>query len=213
MVDVWNFIASRFSIRPERDAHLILGVSFGGEAAFNKAIKYPCYFRHVVGIFPPLNLRWQDCHGHYRGRFDPCCWGWRTDYVHRGTVLARFYGLPIRMRMFLDPLYSRRNPETLPAIIRNNPIEMLDIYDVQPGQFEMYVGYGGKDQFNIGAQIESFLFVARQRGLEVTVHYDPNGKHNRSTATRMIPDIIDWIAPRLAPFAPDGPSPVIVPAP
>ena len=213
MVDVWNFVMERFPIRAERDAHVILGVSLGGSAAFNKAIKYRSYFRHVVGVFPPLNLRWQDCHGRYRANFDPDCWSWRTDFLHRRTVIARFYGIPVHLRSILKPLYGRRNPETLPAIIRNNPIEMLDLYDVQPGELEMYVGYGGKDQFNIDAQVESFLFVARRRGLEVTVDYDPNGKHNRRTAVRLLPGIIRWLAPRLAPFAPDGPVPLIVPGP
>jgi hypothetical protein len=119
------------------------------------------------------------------------------------------------LRTILNPLYSRHNPETLPAIIRNNPIEMLDLYDVQPGQLEMYVAYGGKDQFNIAALVESFLFVAHQRGLEVDVGYDPNGKHNRLTAARLLPGIIDWLAPRLAPFAPDAPAPgpFILPGP
>jgi pimeloyl-ACP methyl ester carboxylesterase len=215
MVDVWNFAMSRFPICPARDAHVILGVSLGGAAAFNKAIKYPEYFRHVVGLFPPLNLRWQDCHGRYKGDFDPDCWGWRTDFVHRRTVIARFYGIPIHLRSILNPLYSRRNPETLPAIIRNNVVEMLDLYDVPPGLLEMYVAYGGKDQFNIDAQVESFLFVAHRRGLEVGVGYDPNGKHNRPTAERLLPGIINWLAPRLAPFAPDGaaPTPLIVPGP
>jgi len=212
MVDVWNFVISRFPIRPERDAHTILGVSLGGAAAYNKAIKFSACFRHVVGLFPPLNLRWQDCHGNYHGNFDPNCWGWRTDFVHRRTVLAHFYGIPIRLRLLLDPLYSRRNPETLPAIIRNNPTEMLDLYDVQPGQLDMYVAYGGKDQFNVDAHVESFLFVARQRCLKVDIGYDPNGKHNRRTAEKLLPDIIDWLAPRLAPFAPDS-SAVIVPPP
>ncbi len=202
MVDVWNFLFSHFPIRPERDAHAILGVSMGGAAAFNKAIKYSSCFRHVVAVFPPLNLRWQDCCGRYRAPFDPDCWGWRTDFVHRQTVVARFYGIPFRLKKILNPLYSRHNPETLPAIIRNNPTEMLDLYDVQPGQLEMYVAYGGKDQFNIAAHIESFLFVAHRRGLQVAVEHDPNGKHNRRTAEKFLPGIIDWLAVRLAPFAP-----------
>lgn len=202
MVDVWNFVIGRFPIRPEREAHAIIGVSLGGSAAFNKAFKYPSFFRHVVGVYPPLNLRWQNCCGQYRAPFDPECWGWRTDFVHRRTIVARFYGVPFRLRKLLNPLYSRRNPETLPAIIRNNPIEMLDLYDVQPGQFEMLVAYGGKDQFNIPAHVESFLFVAHRRGLEVNIEYDPNGKHDEKTAEKLLPGIIDWLAPRLAPFAP-----------
>ena len=44
-----------------------------------------------------------------------------------------------------------------PQISRDNPIEMLERYDVKPGELEMYVAYGGKDQFNIDAQVESFL--------------------------------------------------------
>lgn len=202
MGDVWQFVQSHFPIRPERGAHAIIGVSMGGGAAFNKAIKYADCFGIVAGVFPPLNLRWQDCRGRYRANFDPCCWGWRTDFVHRRTIIARFYGLPVHLRAILNPLYSRRNPETLPAIARNNPIEMLDLYDVRPGQLEMFVAYGGKDQFNIDAQIESFLFVARQRGLKVGVGYIPNGKHDRATAQKLLPGIIEWIAPRLALYAP-----------
>jgi hypothetical protein len=215
MGDVWNFVMCRFPIRPERDAHAVLGVSLGGAAAFNKGIKYPERFRHIVGVFPPLNLRWQDCYGAYRVPFDPCCWGWRTDFEHRHVVLARFYGIPVRMKVILDPLYSRSNPETLPAIIGNNPIEMLDLYDVRPGQLEMYVAYGGRDQFNIPAHIESFLFVAHRRGLEVGVGYIPNGKHNRSTAEKLLPGIVEWLGPRLASFGPDmpAPAPLIVPGP
>lgn len=215
MVDVWNFVMSRFCICPNREAHAILGISLGGGAAYNKAIKYPTYFRHVGAIYPPLNLRWQDCHGVYSANFDPECWGWRTDFVHRRTVVARFYGIPFRLRAIVNPLYSRRNPETLPAIIRNNPVEMLDLYDVPPGLLEMHVAYGDKDQFNIDAQIESFLFVAHRRGIEVDVDFLPNGKHNRRTAQEFMPGLIAWLAPRLAPFAPPTVDsvPLIVPGP
>jgi hypothetical protein len=203
MCDIWNFVMERFPIRPETEAHAIVGVSMGGAAAFNKAIKYPGYFKHVVGLFPPLNLRWQDCHGRYRSNFDPDCWGWRTDFLHRHILVARFYGVvPVHMSLILKPLFSRRNPDTLPAIIRNNPIEMLDIDNVMPGQLEMYVAYGGKDQFNIGAHVESFVYVAHQRGLEVSIGYLPDGKHNKRTAEKLIPGIISWLAPRLAPYAP-----------
>ncbi len=202
MVDVWNFLTAKFPIRPERDAHAIVGVSLGGGAAYNKAIKYSQTIRHVAGIFPALNLRWQDCHGRYRANFDPACWGWRTDFTNRGTVLARYYGIPIRLRSLINPLFARRNPETLPSIIRNNPAEMLDLYEVSPGLLDMYVCYGGRDEFHIDAQIESFLHIARRRGLKVDVAYDPKGHHNRATARGFLPGIIDWLRPRLAPYAP-----------
>jgi hypothetical protein len=66
----------------------------------------------------------------------------------------------------------------------------------------MYIAYGGRDQFNINAQVESFLYRAKERGLTVTVDYDPKGKHDVKTALRMFPAIVDWLAPLLAPYSP-----------
>ena len=145
MVDVWNFLMCRFPDPSGARRRTRLSASrMGGAAAFNKGIKFPAYFRYVVGIFPPLNLRWQDCHGNYRRPL-------RSGVLELANRLrasshgpgARFYGIPVRMRSILNPLYSRRNPETLPAVIRNNPVEMLDLYDVQPGLLDMFVAYGG----------------------------------------------------------------------
>ncbi len=203
MKDVWEFLLANYSIRPEREAHAIAGASMGGGAAFNKAIKYPERFGVVVGFFPPVNLRWEDCHGRYMADFDPCCWGWREDFSRGHEVVGRFYlVVPVRARRLLYPLYGRRNPETAALISQDNPIEMLDAYDVRPGQLEMFIAYGGRDQFNIDAQVESFLYAARQRCLTVGVAYDPHGRHNRATAYRLMPDVFKWLAPRLAPFAP-----------
>src|SRR5205807_6856106 len=76
--DVWGFLTSQYPIRPEREAHVLAGVSMGGGAAYNLAIKYRACFRVVLGIFPPVNTRWLDCHRRYMGNFSPDCWGWRT---------------------------------------------------------------------------------------------------------------------------------------
>jgi S-formylglutathione hydrolase FrmB len=208
MVDVWDFLFANFPLRPEAGAHAIVGVSMGGGAAFNKAIKYPERFHNVLALFPPLNLRWMDCHGNYLANFDPNCWCWRTDFVHRHVVIGTFAGvIHFYLGDLLNPLYSRRNPDTLDAVIRENPVEMLAAYNVQPGQIAMYVAYGGRDQFNLDAQIESFLFVARQRGLEVGVGYDRNGHHDRPTAARLMPGITEWLGKQLWPFAPEGCQP------
>jgi pimeloyl-ACP methyl ester carboxylesterase len=202
MVDVWNFLFDHFPLRPEAEAHVLLGVSMGGAAAFNKAIKYPDRVRVAVGIYPPLNLRWMDCHGRYMANFDPCCWGWRTDFRSH-EVVGRFYGvITIRLREMLYPLYGRSNPETLRHVIRDNPIEMLDAYDVRPGRLELYVAYGGRDQFNIDAQVESFLYRARQRCLDVGVGYDPEGRHDRATVMKLYPGVLAWLRPRLEPYGP-----------
>ncbi len=214
MIDVWNFVTENFPIRPEPEAHAIVGVSMGGGAAFNKVFKFPDHFRIAVGLFPPLNIRWMDCHGRYRANFDPCCWGWRTDFDRRHEPVARFYGLlTIRMRHVIGPLFPRGDPNTLAEVSANNPIEMLAAYDVQPGQYALYVAYGGRDQFNIDAQVESFLYVARQRGLEVGVGYDPKGHHDRATADRLIPGILRWLGCQLAPYGPTEPLCPVAPPP
>jgi hypothetical protein len=100
----------------------------------------------------------------------------------------------------VDPIFGQ-GESALREVIRHNPIEMLDAYQLKPGELQMYVCYGKHDEFNLAAQIESFLYVARQRGLEVGVGYDPEGKHDLATAVRLFPGLVDWLGPRLAAFA------------
>ncbi len=203
MRDVWDFLFRHFPIRPERDAHVMAGVSMGGGAAFHTALKYRDRVGVVAGFMPPLNTRWEDCHGRYRSPFDPDCWGWRTDFSRGHEVVGRFYGVvTIRLKRVFNPLYDRRDPQEVVEISKANPIEMLERLDVKPGELEMCVAYGGKDQFNLAAQVESFLYVARRRGLDVHVCYDPNGKHDFPTAERLFPCVLKWLAPRLEPYAP-----------
>jgi S-formylglutathione hydrolase FrmB len=201
MQDVWNFMFCNFPLRPEREAHAIMGASMGGFGAYNLAFKYRERFNIAIGIFPPLNLRWVDCHDKYRTKFDPCCWGWREE-LRPHEVIARFYCvIPVRMKQLIHPLYGK-DDDALAEVAKENPIEMLQTYDIQPGQLEMYIGYGGKDQFHIDAQVESFLFVAKERGLCVAVEYLPDGKHDLETGLKLFPSAAAWLAPRLAPYAP-----------
>lgn len=202
--DVYGFLLRHYPVRPEPEAHVLLGVSMGGGAAFHHAIKYRERFGACVGVFPPLNGRWVSCRGRYRDNFDPDCWGWREDYSRGREVLGRFYGLiTIRLRRLVYPLYGRGNPEMGGLLSRENPIEMLDLYDVRPGELEMYVAYAGKDEFNLDAQAESFLYRARQKGLEVGVGYEPNGRHNARTALKLLPGVLEWLRPRLEPYSPE----------
>ncbi len=201
MIDVWDFVTTHYPVRPEREAHIIAGVSMGGGAAFHEAIKYPERFGVVLGIFPPLNVRWQDCHGHWNAPFDPDCWGWRTDLDRCLAPVAHFGLYTIRARNVTFPLYGRGCPEIVPATSRENPIEMLDRYPVRETQGAWFVAYAGRDQFNIGAQVNSFLFVARQRGIKVDCVYDPDGHHDRATAYKMLPEITAWLGARLAAYA------------
>lgn len=201
MQDVWQFLHCKFSIRPEREAHAFVGASMGGFGAYNLGIKYRDNVANLVAIFPPLNPRYLDCHGRFFGKFDPNCFQFRT-HLEPWAPVARFYGvIVVRQRRMIDPLYGR-SPDALDRIARENPAEMLATYDVRPGMYEMFIGYVGEDEFNIDSQIQSFLHLAGQRGIYPTVRYIPDGHHNERTGIKFLPDIICFLAPRLAPYAP-----------
>jgi S-formylglutathione hydrolase FrmB len=199
--DVYEFVQANFPLRPERQAHVLAGVSIGGGAAFRHAIARKEEFGVTLGIFPPLNLRWMDCRGHYFANFDPDNWGWREHYHLGLTPVGKFAGglVSVPWRRLVHPLYGHGN-QVVPQLSRDNPIEMLDAYDLKEGELQMLVAYGGKDQFNIDAQVESFLYRARERNLTVHVLYDPRGKHDVRAALSFLPGAVDWLAVRLEPF-------------
>jgi S-formylglutathione hydrolase FrmB len=201
--DVWDFVVTHYSIRPERQAHVIAGASMGGFAAYNTAFKHRECFGVVIGVFPPLNLRWLSCKGRYFANFDPKKWGWRTKVSQGHEVIARFYGgiITVRLKQVIDPLFGR-DEQALWQVSRENPIEMIDRLHIHDGDLEMYVAYGGKDEFNVDAQVESFLYLAQCHHLTVTVGYEPKGRHNLATARALFPNIIHWLAPLLAPYSP-----------
>jgi hypothetical protein len=198
--DVWPFMLQNYPIVPEREGHILAGVSMGGNGAFSLGFKHPEQFKIICGIYPPVNTRWVDCHGRYMANFDPCCWGWREDFTHLHDVVGRFYGVVvIPLRSVIRPLYDI-GPDTAAEIALNNPIEMIDRLGIHPGQFDLYIAYGGKDQFNIDAQVESFLYFAKQRGLPVQVGYDPHGRHDAPTALKLLPGILCWLNEKLAAY-------------
>lgn len=201
--DVWDFVATHYPIRCERGAHVIAGASMGGFAAYNLAFKHRECFGVVIGVFPPLNLRWINTKGCYFANFDPKNWGWRTKVTQGHEVIARFCGglITVRLKQVVDPLFGR-GVGALTEVSKENPIEMIDRLHVHEGELCMYVAYGGKDEFNVDAQVESFLYLARCRGLTVSVGYDKRGHHNLATAKKLFPGIIEWVAPLIAPYSP-----------
>ena len=172
-------------------------------AHYTLGIKNRGFFGTVVGIYPPLNLRWLDDQGRYFSRFDPARWGWRTRINSRHEVIARFYGglVVFTVGQVIEPVFGQ-SEQGLQEVIKHNPIEMIDSYNLRPGELEMYCCYGKKDEFNLAAQIESFLYVANQRGLRVDVGIDPEGRHDVETAVRLLPGLFEWLRPRLAPYGP-----------
>jgi hypothetical protein len=84
-----------------------------------------------------------------------------------------------------------------------NPIEVMEHTCLRDGDLSIFVAYIGRDQLHADAQIESFLHIARQHGVCITVDYRPNVRsHTVYTGIRFLPDVAEWLAPQLAPFSP-----------
>jgi S-formylglutathione hydrolase FrmB len=194
--DVWDYVRSNFKVRPEREFHMLCGGSAGGFGAYNIGFKHRCEFKILAGFLPALNLRYMDCHGRYFVPFDPACTGY-VDHMRPWRPVARFYGVvAVRQKALAWPLFGK-DREAIQRLAYENPVEMLDRVAVRPGEFDMFVGYSGRDEFNIKAQVESFLYVAGRRGIDVTTAYDPNGHHTSATAERLFPAFVNWLGPLL----------------
>jgi pimeloyl-ACP methyl ester carboxylesterase len=196
--DVYPFLLLNFPILPQREAHVLAGTSMGGGASFTIAFKHPEMFKIIVGVMPTVNLRYLDKRGRALGNFNPTNWNWRTIY-RPNEVVGRFYGwMKIRAKVLSDPMFGR-GQQVIEETKRINPIELLETYNVQEGLFDMYIAYGGRDEFNVDAMVESFLEVAHQRGLTIGVGYDPKGRHDLETGTRLFPGAVEWLRPKLEP--------------
>jgi S-formylglutathione hydrolase FrmB len=200
--DAWEFVSGHFPVRPERDAHILAGSSMGGFGAYNLGFKHREKFGVIAGLLPPLNIRYVDSHGHSFGDFDPDCWGFRENLRPNGPV-ARFYGvIVIRRKRLTDPLFGR-GPDAIAALAAENPLEMLETYNIKPGEQKFFIGYSGRDEFNIDAQVQSFLQVAAKRGICPTVNYAPNGRHRVSDTLKYHFDpLCAWLSEVVGPYQP-----------
>jgi hypothetical protein len=199
--DVWNHVVARYSIHADRRAHALTGASMGAFGAYNLGIKHKAHFGVVAGVLSPLNLRYADCHGRTDTDFNPYCVGWVNEYRPNAPVARFFHGLvTIRQRQLIAPVFGE-GPDVIARVAAENPAEMLTTYDVKPGELEMFAGSASRDEFNFDAQTESFAHLARARGLTVNTILVP-GKHDKATGMTMLPAFVDFLRPRLAPFAP-----------
>jgi S-formylglutathione hydrolase FrmB len=202
--DVYAFVTTRFNVRPEPEAHVLVGASMGGFGAFNLALKHPDRFKTVVGMMPALNLRWIGACGCYFDDFDPHHWGWRQSMAPPYEPVGRFGPcgiVKLRARDVIYPAFGS-GEEAFQRIQAENPIELLLRSSIRGNDLAMYIAYAGRDEFNLDAQAESFIYVARQRKLDLTVDFHPYGRHNQQTAMRMLPGLVQWLRERLAPYAP-----------
>ncbi len=184
----------------------------GGFAAFHLGFKPRDEFGVLAGFMPPLDLRYMDCRGRYFADYDPDCIA-RRERVRPTAVVGRFYTVVlVRERRLITPLVGPRDPDAIPFLARENPVEMLDAYEIRPGEFEMFVGIARKDEFNLDAQADHFVDRAARRGLTLTVQDVPDGNHRTETGVRMLPSFSAWLTQKVGPYSPGGVlSPVPLP--
>ncbi len=213
ILDVWDYLTHHYVIRPERGAHVLCGISMGAFGAYSLGIRHRDCFGVVAGIFPPVNLRWQDCVGNPRAEFDPRKWGWRQNFDNDREVVARLGLMTIRLGDLMGPVFGYGDA-ALAEIMANNPIELIDRTHLRNCELEMFMGYGGCDEFNIPAQVESFMYLCKLRGIGLHVVCDGRGRHDAATALRLTPPALEWLGARLAPYAPYSEfAPTFLPTP
>jgi len=164
----------------------------GGSASFALAIKHKDRIKAAMGFMPLLNLRYVDCKGHYRTAFDPNCVALR-DRMRGMEKLGRRRMFFLSFNDLYAPLFGY-GAQAIPGISSINPLEVMERCNLQKGELDLYVAYGGKDEFNVTAQVDSFLYYARQRGIDVTADFDPNGRHDLASGMRQLPHALRWAA-------------------
>lgn len=201
--DVWPFVTCHFAVHPHRCAHVFAGGSMGGFAAYNLGIKHRDRVGTVVGLLPPLSMRYTDSDGRRFPPYDPAAVTMREELQpHR--PIARFYGvIVVREARLTRPLVGVRSPDGIDRVARDNPVEMLAAHDVRPGELAMFVGTADRDEFNIHNQCRHFLDVARCRGLEVT-HVEVGGRHRTESGVKMLPEVAAFLWRQVGPFVPPG---------
>lgn len=176
--EVVPFLTGCYSIRPEREAHAVFGLSAGGFGALSLAIKYRPYFGAVVTMGAPANMRYCTCNGDCLADFDPATYRW-IDCYNPNQVVGRFYcGLkPVHASRYITPVFGT-GQAAHDRITRENPADLLFTTDLQPGQLDIYLHLPGQDNYNFDDQGKSFAWLAAQKGVAVTLESDPNGHHN-----------------------------------
>lgn len=197
MEEILPFVFANFSLRPERDAHALVGYSGGGLPAIAIGIKYRELFATVVSISGPINLRYSNCRGRYFDDFNPCTYRWATKYRCCQSVV-KYYGglLQVPAKFFIRPIYGNGR-DVLQKVRRDNPADLIFSKNLQPGDLNIYIRYAGRDNFNFDAQAESFIWLARSRGIEITAIKDEGQFHTSEYCSAAQIRSYKWLAPLL----------------
>jgi len=201
--EVLPFLLSTYSIRPERQAHAMVGGSAGGCAALSLAIRYRNYFGVAAALSGAVNLLYDTCNDDTRADFSPATFRWEVTY-HPDQIVGQFYCglLTPRVKDFYEPVFGSDPQQVMAGVQAVNPATLIETSGLQPGELDIYLNYGALDEFNFDAHAESFAWLAAQRGIAVTLDRDPVGKHNRSYFQRNQLKLFAWIGQHILPPVP-----------
>lgn len=203
--DVYEFMHGNFALCRDRRWNVLAGGSMGGYGAYYLGFKHRHKFGLLAGFIPALDIRYADCHDRYFADFDPNC-VMERDHYRPGRTIARYLGIiPVKERRVVSASLGKNTADGLRPLAERNPVELLDTLAIQPGEFEMFIGYAGKDEFNLDAGVEHFLHVAARRGIDPTVYRQPNGHHDPLTAVRFFPAFCQWMTRHVGPLTPPVP--------
>ena len=173
--EVLPFLMRTYSIRPEREAHAMLGISAGGFGAMAIAHEASRSLRRRRHHRRAAQHALRQCRAATATTSTPPLTASETEY-DPDMIIARYYFglLRRRVKTFLEPVYGA-GPDMIAKIARDNPADLLSSTGLQPGELAMYVNYPGRDNYNFDAQDQSFAWLAAQRGIAVELAEDPHG--------------------------------------
>jgi S-formylglutathione hydrolase FrmB len=202
--EVTPFLLRTYSIRPEREAHAILGTSAGGYGGMGLALKHRDLFGAIATLGGPLNMRYDNTEGRYLDDFDPATYRWKTYYDPNEIAASYYCGLThSRAKKYIEAVYGR-GPEVIARLASDNPADLLFTTDLQPGELAIYVNYPGRDNWNFDAQDQSFAWLAAQKGVEVTLVKVPKAQHSLRYFKSQQRPAYEWLARHLLPPVPRG---------
>ncbi len=195
--DVWPTLTKRFPVRTDRKGHILLGVGGGGYGAFSIGMRHRETFGVIAGLMPAVNLRYVDGQGDPNAKFDPRRWvGQRSQFDDPDVAYAVAGRRALTVGQIIHPVFGN-NDETTEAVSNTNPTDLLDRAKLLNGELDMMIAYGRMDAMNLDVQCESFAYLAKLRGINVTVTTDEQGGHDQATGLRLAPAMTRWLGRRL----------------
>ena len=193
---------ANYTIRPERGAAALVGTSAGGYGAMSLSIRHRDFIGAVATLAGPLNLRYSNVDGDYFEHFNPATYRWKTRYDPDELIATFYCGLErVRARKYITPIFGTGD-DAVARIISTNPADLIFSTDLRPGELAIYVHSGCRDEYNFDAQDESFVWLAVQKGVEVTVARDPDGNHGPRYFRDNLPCAFLWLGRYLVPPPP-----------